>query len=283
MPVRNLRGININYEILGEEGAWVALSPGGRRGLEGARGLGEKMAARGYRVVLFDRRNCGATDVVIGGNESEYEIWADDLHALLTDLGALPTIVGGGSSGCRLAILLALRNPRAVRALLLWRVTGGAPACKALADKYYGEYVRAAVAGGMEAVCDSEHFAECIQANPANRDLLMAIDTQDFVTAMNDWAEYFLAGKDLPIIGATESDLRSIQVPACVVPGNDRQHPAWAARTVTELVEGSELHDLVRIQRDVDLGPIEDWEEIQDDMASVFDEFVKRTVMVPTH
>jgi len=44
MPVATVRGVDLNYEILGERGPWVALQPGGRRGLEGVKPLGEKLA-----------------------------------------------------------------------------------------------------------------------------------------------------------------------------------------------------------------------------------------------
>src|ERR1700752_4455243 len=33
MPIAHVRGTNINYEVLGTGGPWVALSPGGRRAL----------------------------------------------------------------------------------------------------------------------------------------------------------------------------------------------------------------------------------------------------------
>src|SRR5215510_9266562 len=125
MPVAQVRGVNINYEVLGGRGPWMALSPGGRRALDEIRYLAQPIADAGYRVILHDRRNCGASDVVIDGTDSEYEIWADDLYELLGQLNALPAIIGGSSSGCRLAILFALRHPEAVRALLLWRITGG--------------------------------------------------------------------------------------------------------------------------------------------------------------
>ena len=118
MPIANIRGVHINYQVLGEHGPWVALSPGGRRDLSGVMPLATRVAAAGYHVLLHDRRNCGASDVVIEGDESEYEIWADDLYALLTQLQALPAYVGGSSSGCRLSLLFALKYPQAVRALL---------------------------------------------------------------------------------------------------------------------------------------------------------------------
>jgi len=72
MPTTTVNGITINYKVLGESGPWVALSPGGRRGLVGVESLAAKVAAAGYRVLIHDRRNCGASDVVIEGEASEF-------------------------------------------------------------------------------------------------------------------------------------------------------------------------------------------------------------------
>src|SRR5258708_21177463 len=124
MPIAHVRGININYEVLGTGGPWVALSPGGRRALDNVKSLAQHVADAGYRVLIHDRRNCGLSDIAIGAEASEYEVWAEDLYDLLSQLKALPAVVGGGSSGCPLSVLFALKYPRAVRALLLWRVTG---------------------------------------------------------------------------------------------------------------------------------------------------------------
>src|SRR5204863_6351697 len=106
MAWANVRGANIHYEVMGDRGTWVALSPGGRRGLDGVLSLGKRIADAGYRVLLHDRRNCGESDVVIDGEDAEFEIWADDLYELLTQLDAKPAFAGGSSSGCRLALLL---------------------------------------------------------------------------------------------------------------------------------------------------------------------------------
>src|SRR5215467_11379489 len=61
MPIATVRGVEINYQVLGERGPWVALQPGGRRGLVGVRSLAEKIAEAGCRVLVYDRRNCGAS------------------------------------------------------------------------------------------------------------------------------------------------------------------------------------------------------------------------------
>ena len=57
MPYAKVRGVNINYQVLGNTGPWVALSPGGRRDLGGIQNQAGKLAELGYRVVIFDRRN----------------------------------------------------------------------------------------------------------------------------------------------------------------------------------------------------------------------------------
>ena len=276
MPTTQIRGVTLNYEIHGTSGPWVALSPGGRRPLAGVETLAQKFAKAGYRVLIHDRRNCGASDVSFEADGSEYEMWADDLKALLDQHNAAPAIVGGGSSGCRLSLLFALRYPKDVRGLLLWRVTGGRFACERLAEQYYGQYIKAAKAGGMQAVCATEHWAERIRDRPANRERLMAMDVNRFVQVMEHWRTYFLKGADLPVIGCQEADLRSIKVPAIIIPGNDRVHGHASGAAAHRLIPGSELADLFPGDQDIDLVPMEDWQLREDEMARVLLDFLKR-------
>ncbi len=276
MQVAEINGANIHYEVIGNDGPWVALSPGGRRGGEGARGLATRMAGAGYRVVIHDRRNCGASDLMLDGELSEYEIWADDLAGLLAQLGAGKAVIGGASSGCRLSALAALRHPELVSALLLWRVTAGKLACDGLAETYYGEYITAAQKGGMKAVCETEHFSERILDNPANGEKLMAMDPEKFIAIMSHWRSFFLEGADLPIIGATEEDLRSIQVPCCVVPGNDQRHTKATGHNLHSLLPNSELHEVMAEELDIELGPHEDWDAVEGDLARLFVSFIRR-------
>jgi pimeloyl-ACP methyl ester carboxylesterase len=252
------------------------MSPGGRRALENVKPLAQHLADHGYRVLIHDRRNCGVSDIVIGGDVSEYEVWADDLYELLTQHNALPAVVGGGSSGCRLSVLFALKYPQAVRALLLWRVTGGAFAAARLTENYYSKYIRAAQDGGMAAVCALEHFKERIEARPSNRETLMAMDPKAFIAAMERWQTQFAKGAELPIIGASEKDMNSIKVPTLIIPGNDKTHNHAVAETAHRMIPGSELVDLFPGDLDVDLVPMEDWAHKEREMAAVFADFLKR-------
>ena len=278
MSTARIRGAELNYEVLGDKGPWMALVPGGRRGMDGVRVLAEKMAKHGYRVLIHDRRNTGKSDVSIEGKDSEYEIWADDMHELLKSLGGLPAVIGGSSSGCRTSLLFYLRHPEATSALLLWRVTGGVFAADRLANQYYGQFIEAAQKGGMKAVCETEHWAECIRHKPANRDKLMGMSVKQFTDQMEHWKTYFLAGRDLPVIGATEADLKSIEVPTIVMPGNDKTHGFTTGRKAQALIPGAEIHMLFYKELDEPLGPHEVWDEKSGEMASVFADFLKRKV-----
>lgn len=276
MAIARVNGVSINYEIHGDRGPWVALTPGGRRGLDEIGSLAGRVAAGGYRVLVHDRRNCGASEASVAGEGAEHEIWAEDMHALLEQLGALPAYVGGSSSGCRMSIQYALRHPQAVRGLLLWRVTGGAFAVRRLTEKYYGEYIRAAQNGGMAAVCETEHFRGLIAARPANRQALMQMDPQRFIEAMSAWSRQFRSGADQPVIGASEAQLQSIAQPACVVPGNDRTHPNSAAAALARLMPNAELHPLMGDDLDVDVDAPENWDAREAELAAILLGCLKR-------
>ncbi|HWE79722.1 MAG TPA: alpha/beta hydrolase [Pseudolabrys sp.] len=275
-----VRGIHINYEIVGTRGPFIALTPGSRRSYAELVDLSKAIAASGYRVLLHDRRNCGASDVAFDGSASEHEVWADDLYELGRQLGALPMYVGGSSAGARLAILYAMRHPDGLRGLLLWRVTGGQEAVDKLSQNYYGQYVKLARAGGMQAICESEHFAELIAARPANRARLLATNVDEFIKVMEVWRQRFLESATLPIVGASEADLDAIKAPACLIAGNDVIHTPVTARKAARLIPNSELHDDVVAKRaDDDLlkdWDRKEWRDAEPRLAALFADFLKR-------
>ena len=275
MPTAQIRGVDINYEILGDRGPFIALQPGGRRGLVGVKSLGAKLAEAGNRVIVYDRRNCGASGIAIEGT-SENDIWAEDLHELLSGLDALPAYIGGSSSGCRLAMILALRRPEDVRGLLLWRVTGGAFAAERLTNQYYTSHIEAAQRGGMAAVCAMEHWSEVIKANPASRARLMAFDPQDFIARMTEWRRSFASGADHPVIGLSPAELRHMTMPACIAPGSDPVHPRVAGEAAHRLMPNAEYHQVVTDDHaDLDAA-FADWGRKEGLLAATFIDFVRR-------
>ena len=274
-----VRNIRINYEVIGHSGPWIALTPGSRRAYGELVNLARDIAASGYRVLLHDRRNCGASEVAFDGSASEHEVWADDLYELGRQLGADRLIVGGSSAGARLAILFAIRHPDALRGLLLWRLTGGQEAVDKLAENYYGQFIKLANKGGMAAICESEHFKECIALRPANRERLMANDLGQFIKIMRFWRARFLESARLPIVGASEADLRSIVAPACLIAGNDVIHTPVTARKAAGLIPDCELHDdVVRKRADDQLleeWDRKEWRDAEPRIAQIFTAFLQ--------
>ncbi len=273
MPVMNIRGVELVYEILGDHGPWVTVTPGGRRGIAGERALGALIAEAGFRVLLHDRRNVGASGIALTG-ESESMEQAEDLLGLLRGLRTGPVFVAGCSSGARMSLLLARHHPEAVKALLLWRVTGGPYAAKRLAYNYYEQYLEAVESGGMEAVCRTEHFAAMIAANPANRDTLHEMGAANFTAGMQRWLDSFRRDADYPVAGISPTEMRQMSMPAIVIPGNDRVHPAAGAQAAHRLLPFSIYREVLTnvVEADVDF---EGWAAKTGSLASHFIDFLR--------
>ena len=207
--------------------------------MQGMRGLGARLAEGGYRALIYDRRNCGASDVIISGALSEQEEWAEDLFELLRQVAAAPAYVGGSSAGCRVSLLLAIRHPEAIKALLLTAVSGGQIAAERLGYNYYGQFIEAAQRGGMQAVIETPFFAERIAQNSGSRGRLLGTDPNEFCAIMARWRAFFTADK--PVIGATEAELRAIEAPAIIMPGNDEVHPRAVGENLHRIMKRSEL------------------------------------------
>ena len=168
-----------------------------------------------------------------------------------------------------------LRHPQAVRGLLLTRITGGAFACERLAENYYGQFITAAQKGGMAAVAAMEHWRDRIAANPANRDKILGMDVKRFIASFSRWREPFATGAALPMIGATEQDLRSIRVPTLIVPGHDKTHDSKTGIRVGKIIPNAETHVIMPADKDVDLA-VEDWDEKEGELAALFIDFMRR-------
>jgi pimeloyl-ACP methyl ester carboxylesterase len=276
MPSAKVNGVNIFYQVIGDNGPWAALITGGRRGHDEFVPLATKLSKAGYRVVLHDRRNTGRSDVLIEGDTPEEILWLDDLHELLKQLNAVPTIIGGSSAGARTAMRYYNRFPQDTRALLLMRVTGGAFAAGRLPENYYGMFIKAAQQGGMAAVCATEQYQERIAANPQTRDRLMAMDPKQYIKVMSNWQDQFIASTKTEVFGMTDADLAAIKVPTIVIPGNDQTHASVNGRIAAAKIPGSVLHQLPVKDEEVPLINYTEWAPYEDEIARAFLDIMRK-------
>ncbi len=82
-------------------------------------GQAEAFAARGYRVITYDRRGTGGSTRA-GWPGGGVEQHADDAADLLAALDAAPATVLGFSSGGIVALALAARHPDVVTEVVAW-------------------------------------------------------------------------------------------------------------------------------------------------------------------
>jgi len=247
----------IHYEDRGR-GIPVVLTPGGMWGGYVHRVVATELAKE-FRVVTWDRRNTdGKSSIIIAGEQSEADIWADDLAALIRTLGLAPCYVGE-YAGCRTTPLLCLKHPELVKGLMLAWPSGGETPVDRLPRTMFRPYIRAAMRRGMQGVVDTNFPAgrdaradqpveiDAYKQNPGNRDRLLAMQPLHFIRQMAYWEAFFNTSADLPVAGcrATEEDWKSITVPAVVTGGVDPIHPTAAAQRIHRLLPNCRYHEPV--------------------------------------
>ncbi len=167
-------GCTIRYRVRGE-GMPVALTPGGRLGMEVVASTAEALARSGCRVKEWDRVNTGTSDVWIGPG-TEHDRWSDDLAELLGRLAMAPAWIAGGSVGATVSLRTAIRHPEVTRGVVVWSVPGGFLSSQRFGYGLHVPFIDAAYRGGMAEVATTDFFAERIAANPANGGRLAAMD-----------------------------------------------------------------------------------------------------------
>jgi pimeloyl-ACP methyl ester carboxylesterase len=255
-------GGTVVYEIIGGGGDFIVLTPGGRfsKDIPGLRPLAEALASGGYRVLLWDRPNCGKSDVQLFG-ESESHMRAVVLDELITALGIGPCILAGGSGGARDSMLTAILYPQQVSKLVLWNIVGGIFGTYVLGHVYAMPSILAVRGRGMPGVLDVSDWRSCIAANPGNRERLLRFTADEFLTIMLRWLNAFVTKPGQTIPGVDDTLFADLTVPTLIIRGgeNDLNHPKRTSLEVQCLIKGSELIDPP--------WPEDAWERASENMA----------------
>jgi pimeloyl-ACP methyl ester carboxylesterase len=232
MAIAKVNGLSLGYELIGETGPTWVITPGGRfsKDKPGVRELASGIADAGNRVLIWDRPNCGESDVCFEGTEGESEMQADYLAALLEHLELAPAIVAGGSAGARISLLTVVRRPEVARGLAMWWITGGVHGYVVNAYHYCVESIKAAWVEGMDGVVKLPQWQEVIERNPSNRQRFLDQDRDEFLATFDRWTRVHLARDDEIVAGLTAEQASAVKVPSLVV----RSHPLdWVHLTAT--------------------------------------------------
>ena len=244
MPKVDVGGIGVAYELIGDGKKAAVITPGGRfsKDTPGVRELALKLAEGGLRVLIWDRPNCGESDLSFRG-KSESILNADALAGLVRALELGPALLIGGSAGSRVSLLTAIRDPGVAERLFLLWISGGAVGLASLADYYCHDPLAAAAMGGMEAVAALPGFKEPLTRNPGNRQRLLAQDSGTFIQTMKTWAEGFVPTADSPVPGTSAAQLRAVKMPTMILRSgeSDFHHPRLTSEGVHALIPGSQI------------------------------------------
>lgn len=248
MPNRKIEinGGTVVYEILGKEGEFIVLTPGGRfsKDIPGLKPLAKKLVEGGYRVLLWDRPNCGKSDVQFYG-QSESHMRAETLQQLITKLDIGPVILLGGSGGARDSMLTTMLYPELVRKLVVWNIVGGVYGSFVLGSYYIVPSILAVRGAGMKSVAHVQEWQERIAENPDNEPRILEQDPVAFLKLMLRWLNAFVPKPGQTIPGVEDEMFDNITVPTLIIRGgeNDLDHPKRTSLEVSCLIKGSKLID----------------------------------------
>ncbi len=244
MAFATVNGLRIAYDVIGDgDRAW-SLTPGGRftRETPGLRELAVALAEDNGRVLIWDRPNCGESDVCFDG-ESESEMQADTLAALIEHLDMAPCVIAGGSAGARISLLAAANHPATASGLAIWWISGGVMGLLSLVGVYCIPQIRTAWVEGMEAVADLPEWVEHAARNPNTRQKILAQDRAGYIAAMERWAMAYCPQPGQHVPGLPDDLARSISVPAVVFRSgeSDAHHTRATSEGVAELLPNARL------------------------------------------
>ncbi|WP_024448293.1 alpha/beta fold hydrolase [Mycolicibacterium iranicum] len=241
-----INGGYVVYEILGKEGEFIVLTPGGRfsKDIPGLKPLAKKLVEGGYRVLLWDRPNCGKSDVQFYG-QSESHMRAETLQQLITKLDIGPVILLGGSGGARDSMLTTMLYPELVRKLVVWNIVGGVYGSFVLGSYYIVPSILAVRGAGMKGVAHVQEWQERIDENPDNEARILEQDPAVFLKLMLRWLNAFVPKPGQTIPGVEDEMFDNITVPTLIIRGgeNDLDHPKRTSLEVSCLIKGSKLID----------------------------------------
>ncbi len=241
MSTTKVNGLTIGFDIIGDGARPWILTPGGRfaRDVPGLPPLAEAIVDGGdNRVLLWDRPNCGESDLSFTG-ENESQMQADVVAGLLEQVDMTPAVVAAGSAGARVSLMAVAKQPSIAQGMALWWISGRPMELFLLAYLYEVPQIKAAWEDGMEAVADLDTVSgwkEQIAKNPANRQRILDQDRDEFIATMERWATAFSPRPDQYVPGLPNDLVKTITVPSLVINSetSDGNHP----RTVTEDIAG---------------------------------------------
>lgn len=254
-------GIQTSYEQQGDGPPLLMFSPGGfgaarenwrSLGVYARLGLIEALSEH-YTCISFDRREAGES-----GGRLERVGWRDYVAqglGLLDHLGIERAVLMGGCIGCSIALGAAVEAPQRATALVLYSPAGGAW-YRLGQQRRFTRHLGYVEEHGLEGVVELARrtdagFSKDARVGPWVTVLrddddfateYVAMDPDRYHTLVSGMARLQFDRDSVP--GVEPEDLLTLDVPALVVPGEDRSHAPSAARFLEECLPDATFWDV---------------------------------------
>lgn len=240
MPFARLNGIELYYEDTGA-GRPVLLAHGFSAT---SRMWAAQIAAFSsrYRLVVYDARGQGRSEVPKGATQYSQPLMVEDLHQLMRHLGLKGACVGGLSMGGNVALNFALAHPDMLDGLLICDTGAGSDEPEVWAQKVR-RWVGLLDSEGIEVFAE-DYIRDPIMAGYAGRgqkerEVLWAAMTSNTAEGLARGLGGIVGNR--PSIYSLRDRMEALRVPTTVIVG-DRDH--WCtkiSRFMAATIPGAEL------------------------------------------
>jgi 2-hydroxy-6-oxonona-2,4-dienedioate hydrolase len=253
MPTIEVNDITIAYKVRGE-GPLVVYTPAGFWTMDRTEPIVDAFVEEGFQILVYDRINTGNSGFDFQTNDLR-TIWADQLHALLAELGATAAFLGGASGGLATTLAFAHRYPGDIKALFLIAPGSlGKDISDWVVNSTFLEPAKIAASEGMAAVI--EHGAGLLEWDalaPKQNEVLLHADRIELAQRMREWAKW-PQSENWTLGGLSDEQLKMMESKAIVFSGVNDMHPVPVAEKLDSLLPNSELvktHEYYRDSMDM--------------------------------
>ena len=231
MPNLEQPGATINYEIWGEEGAWITLINGHNRSLSDFRFCGRYLNQRGWRVLALDNRGAGNT---LTGRPFTFAEMVSDVIAIWDAEGIIRTRLLGVSMGGFIAqSVAALAGSRVAKLVLV--STASNPSEIRRDDAPWLSDPDAVLSKLLPYFAEPFAARNALLLKSMAKQIAKGVAEGDFAK-FSEWQRQAIADLELTELAGT------IRVPTLIVHGQDDQIiPVQAAYELASSIRGSHL------------------------------------------
>ena len=255
--LRPKRDVTLHVEIYNPKGTTpLLITPSGNGDTHGFGSFARNVAAAApeLKVIIYDRRNLGQSEVTFGAEPQMVEE-GEDLHVLIERLGFGPVILYGMSSGARSNLILASRYPEDIAAFVIAPLTGGPLAATRLSEEYFYKYlhdkkltttkhVSEEPITSMKALAKTPLWSAYLERNSVEKQQRFFNENiDDFLAAMETSGDHLQATMHQTALGMTDKELAAIKIPTTLLLHHtaytDYLHPVTNSRSATTLIPNS--------------------------------------------